>query len=89
MIIFTQQNNDITPTPSPTPTPISVYVEGLEDIKSEMEAIKGVQTQCFEKLDSIDNNIYDGLSGCVFLLFVLVFFEVFRFIKGLFKEDKK
>lgn len=80
-------NNEIV-IPTTTPTPITVYVEGLGGLSNDIEDIKNEQILFKNNFNEFNDSIYSHNSDVIFLLFLLVAFEIWRFIKGLFKNGE-
>ncbi len=81
-------------TPTPTPVPVTVIVESSPDTAylSTISNTLGAHSQALTGIDSrlaaVENNTA-LLSDCVYLAFVLVLFELLRFVKGFKNKEVK
>lgn len=79
-------------TPTPTPTPVSVVVEVspdtvvLQGISDQLVAVSE-RLEYMETLSEVSNSQTGFVINCAYFSFVLVLFEVLRFVKGLKKKE--
>jgi len=86
--------NDLEITPTPTTEPIQVYVVNpdsvdfstLEDSNGEIITSLGTLISHVEDIRFYTSSTLDKVSFVAYCTFIIALFEIFRLVKGYFKE---